>query len=106
VEQVDACTFVIATRQLRVHFCTKSFFYLNAMSEPIIEDTTGAQFAPYNLRYALLEQQMEAAGFVKTKLNRWNEVKDFHWHKNTHSPNWSVLQEDQRTVTFQGDEAV
>jgi hypothetical protein len=26
----------------------------------------------------------------------WDNVKDFRWHKSTHSPNWRVMPEEER----------
>jgi hypothetical protein len=33
---------------------------------------------------------------IKSAQNQWDQVDDFKWLKAGHSPNWSVLPEEQR----------
>jgi hypothetical protein len=98
IERADGCTFVIACRQLRIHYATNCTFYVHVNSSPIIEDTKDVQFAPYCLQYDGLAAQMAEAqqgGFIPEN-NKWDDVQDFMWLRAQQSPNWSVLPEDKR----------
>ena len=44
--------------QIRIHYATNCQFYLHVLSNPIIEDCSGLQFAPYSLRYDNLFDQL------------------------------------------------
>ncbi|KAF5828685.1 tubulin binding cofactor C-domain-containing protein [Dunaliella salina] len=106
MDDVQGCTFVLASyqvpakrqrmhRQVRIHRAVSCDFYLRVRSRPIIEHTQGARFAPFNLCGAEVEALLKAH-----RLDEDNElyqtVDDFGWIKSVHSPNWSVLPEQER----------
>lgn len=79
---------VVAARQVRIHECKNVDIYLHCTSHPIIEDSTGMRFAPLPGCYLPAEEDAEK--------NQWDQVDDFKWLKADHSPNWSVLPEQER----------
>ncbi|KAK0649399.1 tubulin binding cofactor C-domain-containing protein [Cercophora newfieldiana] len=79
---------VLVARQVRIHECENVDLYLHCLSHPIIEDCKGMRFAPAPACY-LAESD-------KAEENQWQKVDDFKWLKADHSPNWSVLPEDER----------
>uniref|UniRef100_A0A7S3QMJ9 C-CAP/cofactor C-like domain-containing protein n=1 Tax=Dunaliella tertiolecta TaxID=3047 RepID=A0A7S3QMJ9_DUNTE len=95
MDDVQGCTFVLASYQVRIHRAASCDFYLRVRSRPIIEHTQGARFAPFNLCGADVEALLKAH-----RLDEDNElyqtVDDFGWIKAVHSPNWSVLPEQER----------
>lgn len=60
-----ACARVCVPSQIRIHRAVACDFYLRVRSRPIIEHTTGARFAPFNLIGADVEvcDRMQAALF-------------------------------------------
>lgn len=85
---VSDSVLVVVARQVRIHECSNVDIYLHCSSHPIIEDCTGMRFAPLPEAY-----ETEAD---KTTENQWDQVDDFKWLKADHSPNWTVLAEDER----------
>jgi len=85
---VSDSVIVVAARQVRVHECKNVDLYLHCGSRPIIEDCSGMRFAPIPSCY--VSQNEEPAR------NQWDQVDDFKWLKAEHSPNWSVLPEEDR----------
>ena len=62
----------------------------------IIEDCNSVGFAPYNLWYPTLDDDLSMSG-LNLEVNNWNKVDDFNWLSNERpSPNWHVLPESQR----------
>jgi len=49
---------------------------LFAVTDPIIESSSGIKFIPFNYGYALLKQQMAAAS-LNLWNNNWSEIYDF-----------------------------
>eukprot|EP01059_Diplonema_ambulator_P005434 TRINITY_DN15167_c0_g1_i1.p1 TRINITY_DN15167_c0_g1~~TRINITY_DN15167_c0_g1_i1.p1 ORF type:complete len:279 (+),score=95.59 TRINITY_DN15167_c0_g1_i1:51-887(+) len=101
IDSCKSCTFIVACRQLRVHTTTHSSFYLHCASEPIIEDTTNVTFAPYLWDFPGKQALIDSTTLGGCS-NKWDQVNDFKWLKSQHSPNWSILPEDQRR-TFTDD---
>lgn len=96
VSDCKNCLFVIACQQLRTHSTEHSKFYLHVTSRAIIEDCSNVYFAPYNLHYNDLDKHYKESGLDKSK-NNWDDVDDFNWlASDAHSPNWSVLAEQDR----------
>ncbi|KAI0397618.1 tubulin-specific chaperone C [Xylariaceae sp. FL0594] len=81
---------VVAARQVRMHDCKNVHVYLHCSSHPIIEDCEAIKFAP------LPEYYVDASSPAET--NQWDQVDDFKWLKDTASPNWSIMPEDQRVA--------
>ncbi|CAK7334661.1 unnamed protein product [Dovyalis caffra] len=95
IEEVENCVFVLASHQIRIHYAKSCEFYLRVRSRPIIEDCEGAKFAPYCLRYEGIEEDLREAGLEEENEN-WGYVDDFKWLRAVKSPNWSVLEENER----------
>lgn len=95
IEDVEGCTFVLASHQIRIHLAKRSDFYLRVRSRPIIEDSNGVRFAPYCLEYKGIEDELEAAG-LSLETGNWANVDDFKWLRAVHSPNWSLVPENER----------
>ena len=62
------------------------------------------RFAPYELNYLQLRQQMADTGFDmdEGKGGMWAQVDDFRWHRSQHSPNWSILPALERVREING----
>lgn len=94
------CIFVIACQQLRTHSTEHSKFYLHVTSRAIIEDCSQVFFAPYNLKYDIVDKHFTDACLDETK-NNWDDVDDFNWlASDVHSPNWSVMPKEERVQSF------
>ncbi|ODA75915.1 hypothetical protein RJ55_08556 [Drechmeria coniospora] len=78
---------VVVARQVRIHECRNVHLYLHCSSHPIIEDCTGMRFAPLPAPY-----MTESEGNTE---NQWDQVDDFKWLKAGHSPNWTVLPDEE-----------
>ena len=89
-DRLQGCTVHVAARQVRIHDSTNTTFAVRVASQPIIEGTTGARFAPYGWNYPGLEDDLEGAG-LGTCAGQWAEVNDFGWLRQTASPNWVAL---------------
>eukprot|EP00658_Telonema_sp_P-2_P044700 TRINITY_DN3259_c0_g1_i4.p1 TRINITY_DN3259_c0_g1~~TRINITY_DN3259_c0_g1_i4.p1 ORF type:complete len:373 (-),score=102.19 TRINITY_DN3259_c0_g1_i4:244-1362(-) len=97
VEQADECKFYIAAHQLRIHTTTATDFYSQTRSPPIIEHSKQLRFAPYSLEYPGLPKQIVEADLrLEDCEGNWNEVKDFDWLRQQHSPNWCPIPEGER----------
>jgi hypothetical protein len=100
VDDCHNCTFVAPCQQLRVHNTQNCTFFLHVTSRAIIEDSSELLFAPYNLDYKNQEQHYKHSGLDQAR-HAWDDVDDFNWlASDAHSPNWSVLPEDQRNVQW------
>lgn len=98
------CTFVLSSRQIRIHTSTRCDYYLHVLSHPIIEHCTALRFAPSGLDYPLLSAQREAAGLVAERATTmWANVDDFGWHRAHKSPNWSVVPAGERLAAAKSD---
>ncbi|XP_050206906.1 tubulin-folding cofactor C [Mercurialis annua] len=95
IEGVEDCVFVLASHQIRIHYAKGSDFYLRVRSRPIIEDCGGVRFGPYCLRYEGVEDDLKRAGLEEESGN-WSNVDDFKWLRAAQSPNWCVLEENER----------
>lgn len=100
MEACTDCTFVFASRQIRLHTSHRCDFYLHVLSRPIIEHCDALRFACYNVGYTALAAQLAAAELDKPRAaSMWRCVDDFGWHRTQHSPNWSLVPPaDYRTV--------
>ncbi|MCJ1256371.1 hypothetical protein MMC24_004192 [Lignoscripta atroalba] len=86
VTGVESSVIVVTTRQFRMHECKNCIVYLYCTSRPIIEDCNGIRFAPLPKAYSL--PSLQPSG------NQYNQVGDFKWLKAEHSPNWSILSQE------------
>ncbi|TVY45464.1 Tubulin-folding cofactor C, partial [Lachnellula subtilissima] len=85
---VEDSIIVVASRQVRMHDCKNVDIYLHCASRPIIEDCSNVRFSP-------IPECHKVIG-AEPVVNQWDQVDDFKWLKAEHSPNWSILPEDQR----------
>eukprot|EP01083_Nonionella_stella_P085790 238013_1 len=95
IERCSNSTFILASRQIRIHEATNCDFYLRVSSDPIIEHSSGVRVAPYIFRYEGLDGHLKDSGLLETP-DRWSEVKDFNWLRSQQSPNWSIIPETER----------
>ena len=94
------CVFVLPCQQLRIHNTYDTNFYIHVTSKAIIEDCSRVQFAPYNWTYDTLDSDYQLSGLDKGR-NNWDKVDDFNFlAADAASPNWSVLEESKRTVSW------
>ncbi|KAI2631135.1 tubulin binding cofactor C-domain-containing protein [Xylaria nigripes] len=85
---IEDSIIIVAARQVRMHDCKNVHMYLHCTSHPIIEDCSMVAFAPLPNFYSNES--------TRTESNQWKEVDDFKWLKDTASPNWSILEEEDR----------
>ncbi|KAL9227511.1 hypothetical protein vseg_003192 [Gypsophila vaccaria] len=98
IDDVEGCTFVLASHQIRIHNARGCDFYLRVRSRPIIEDSNGVRFAPYCLQYEGLEDDLKESR-LEEETGNWANVDDFKWLRALQSPNWSILPETERIST-------
>lgn len=95
------CVFVVPCQQLRTHTTKSSKFYIHVTSRAIIEDCSDVQFGPYNLQYPKIDDHYEISGLDR-KRNNWDDIDDFNWlAADTHSPNWSLVPEDEMSPEWE-----
>jgi len=95
LENVEESTLWISCHQLRIHNSKTCQLYVLVNSHPIIEDCSSMGFAPYLSRYyPNMNDDMKAAKLDQATC--WENVVDFRWHKQTHSPNWYIIDEYNR----------
>uniref|UniRef100_A0A1B6GXB1 C-CAP/cofactor C-like domain-containing protein n=1 Tax=Cuerna arida TaxID=1464854 RepID=A0A1B6GXB1_9HEMI len=96
VEDCKDCDLVLACQQLRIHSTQDSKFYIHVTSKAIIEDSTGVQFAPYNLDYSGIKEHFDISG-LDWSVNKWRDIDDFNWLTfSVPSPNWKEIPEESR----------
>lgn len=101
---IHSSILVLSCAQFRMHDTHDTDVYLLCPSRPIIEDCSGIRFAPFTTELISSEikngQDKEA---VEGRRNMWDQVDDFKWLRAEHSPNWSVMRENERVkdVVFQ-----
>jgi len=88
ITAVEDSIVVVASRQVRMHDCKNVDIYLHCASRPIIEDCSNIRFSPIPECHTIASE-----GPVQ---NHWDQVDDFKWLKAEHSPNWSILPEEER----------
>ncbi|XP_022929266.1 tubulin-folding cofactor C [Cucurbita moschata] len=98
IDDVEGCTFAMASHQIRIHNAKNSDFYLRVRSRPIIEDSSSVRFAPYCVSYEGIEEDLKDASLGEETGN-WENVDDFRWLRAVQSPNWSILAEGERIDT-------
>lgn len=81
--------------------------FLYAQNDPIIESSNNIVFAPYNLEYPHLKEQMEEAGLTCTN-NRWDVIFDFTEKKEEGTNvNFSILAPEEfalKKIEIEGDD--
>ncbi|XP_065189046.1 tubulin-specific chaperone C-like [Sycon ciliatum] len=100
LEKCENCSLVFACQQMRMHESTSCDVYLHVTSRAIIEDCSAIRVAPYNYLYEQLSDHFELSG-LNRQCNNWQSVDDFKWlSSTTPSPNWSVLPESKRSISW------
>jgi len=97
VEKAEQCKFFVSAHQLRIHNALQTDFYCLTNSPPIIEHCKEVRFAPYVMAYDGLDADLETTGISRSaSADNWNDVKDFDWLRQQHSPNWSAIPDEER----------
>jgi hypothetical protein len=98
VTRMRESVLVVGTGQLRLHDCEGVDVYLSCGSRPIIEDCTRIRFAPLPGVYGSFfdPNRSAASSSGSGSKDQWDQVDDFNWLKQGHSPNWSILPEGER----------
>ena len=69
VTNVQGCTMIISSRQVRMHECRDCVVYLRCSSRPIIEDCEGMKFAPLPIGYVSSVTPIQVEMLVLTARN-------------------------------------
>jgi len=85
---VENSIIVVESRQVRMHDCKNVDIYLHCASRPIIEDCSNVRFSPIPECYMTTQETPVQS--------QWDQVDDFKWLKAEHSPNWSILPDEDR----------
>ncbi|KAJ3448629.1 tubulin folding cofactor c [Anaeramoeba flamelloides] len=95
LESCENCVLFLASQQIRIHNANNCKFYLYASSSPIIETSSKVGFSPYTFSYPNLQNDLLKCNFDKSS-NQWDNVKDFNWLRSSKSPNWYIIEENER----------
>ncbi|SOV14819.1 tubulin binding cofactor c, putative [Plasmodium sp. gorilla clade G2] len=89
----EDCNILSNSKQIRIHEAVDTHFYINTISNPIIENSTKLIFHKYNLIFDELSELLQKININKDS-NKWMEIMDFNW-QNTHekSPNFCINKE-------------
>uniref|UniRef100_A0A0G4I5Q2 C-CAP/cofactor C-like domain-containing protein n=1 Tax=Chromera velia CCMP2878 TaxID=1169474 RepID=A0A0G4I5Q2_9ALVE len=106
VYECSESAFHSASKQLRIHDCTRVAFFVRTLSSPVVERTRDAFFAPLDIQMEEREREemWQSAGLPplpatedekaqeeEESAGYWRRVLDFDWIKRTASPHWTVL---------------
>ena len=97
VRNCTGCTFAIACKQLRTRECFGCTFYLLCNTEPVIELSSGLQFAPFHAAWPELRDSL-ASATIDPANNLWFAVHDFSDDASTPQEggkNWRRLAESE-----------
>lgn len=90
------CKFIFGCQQLRLHTSHHCDLYMHVTCRAIIEDCNNINVAPYNYKYANIDDDFVKAGLDMIK-NNWENVADFNWlSADKKSPNWQQIAPEQR----------
>ena len=70
------CQIHVACGQFRCRNLYDSVVYLYVANDPIIESSNNLTFAPFNVGYPHLDEQVKAAG-LNPDVNKWDQIFDF-----------------------------
>ncbi|KAJ2899067.1 putative tubulin folding cofactor C [Zalerion maritima] len=87
IEDVADSVIFVRARQVRVHETRKSALVVDVRSQPVVEDCSGVKFLELDSNWVAGKYGEETEGGK----NHWDEVLDFKWHKEGHSPNWEAM---------------
>eukprot|EP00744_Colponema_vietnamica_P006661 GILI01009662.1.p1 GENE.GILI01009662.1~~GILI01009662.1.p1 ORF type:complete len:329 (-),score=26.98 GILI01009662.1:63-1007(-) len=116
ISDCDGCTVYCASHQLRVKSSVRLSLYTWCTSRPVIESCSEMLFGGYDAWQGLLESEVShAEGLLThaewaTKVGHfkdldwaqksYTQVDDFHWLKQSQSPNWALIPKDQQNVSM------
>ncbi|KAI5793759.1 tubulin binding cofactor C-domain-containing protein [Peziza echinospora] len=86
---------VISCKQFRMHKSSNVKIYLRCPSRPIIEDCKDIEFAPLEA-WRGGSSEDGGVGTGEDGRNLWDQVDDFKWLRMEKSPNWRVLDVEER----------
>ncbi|GMH39489.1 hypothetical protein BSKO_07387 [Bryopsis sp. KO-2023] len=98
LEDVSNCQLHLVAHQVRIHSAVECSFYLRVGSNPIIEYSSKVGFAPLSSIENVGDEWtrcLEASSLTGGS-DLWSKVNDFGWLKKSASPNWFILDGDQR----------
>eukprot|EP01132_Coremiostelium_polycephalum_P004080 gene4080-5108_t len=106
---IDNCintTFILVSRQIRIHYCKDCEFYILTKSIPIIEGCNGMKFSyfPWNEISKDNDERKQVyidSGFdfssTPDYFDNYKKINDFDWlQPNKQSPNWELIQDDDQ----------
>lgn len=88
------CEIYVASHQIRIHQSIDTDFYIFVATNPIVESVNRVRFSPFLFRYDGIDTHMKDCKLDGR--NFWDQVQDFKWLKQEKSPNWGVLDVDDR----------
>ena len=89
IDLVEGTTIYLASHQIRIHNSKETNFYLQARSNPIIEHCEALGFGDLGKTEHADAEAQKKAGL--DAINLFNQVHDFNWLKQDHSPNWKLI---------------
>lgn len=92
------CKVYLACHQLRIHESFNTAFNVLTASDPILETSKDLVFADLRKRvlFDRLEDMLSSSG-LDMSVNRFDQIKDFQWHKKEASPNFSIDSSDRES---------
>jgi len=103
IDNCNNCYFDLACHQFRMHDSKNIDVYLHCGSHPIIEDCVGIRFSKYELPVNNMDELFKIAD-IDINNNQFNLVEDFKWLKQQKSPNWDIMEDnDKKPLIFLED---
>ncbi|EMR08398.1 hypothetical protein PNEG_03235 [Pneumocystis murina B123] len=91
ISNCQDCTFIVFCYQFRMHDCKDVDVLIACKSKAIIENCTRIRFGPNP---------------YMNSFEAWNRVQDFGWLKQTPSPNWEIIPENDRWDVVKWEEII
>lgn len=104
LESVVGSTVIVCCSQLRISNSENSTFLIDTVTTPIIEKSSNIVFAKNHMFYSGFPEELRDSGLKPVRLSRHTAIKDFSWHREAQSPNWSIVS-PQPSVTLSLQEA-
>ncbi|ETW36409.1 hypothetical protein PFTANZ_02898 [Plasmodium falciparum Tanzania (2000708)] len=95
ISNCQDCNILSNSKQIRIHDAINTNFYINTISNPIIENSTKLIFHKYNLIFDELSELLQKININKDS-TKWMEIMDFNWQNTQEkSPNFCINTEIQ-----------
>ncbi|ETW56573.1 hypothetical protein PFUGPA_01363 [Plasmodium falciparum Palo Alto/Uganda] len=78
ISNCQDCNILSNSKQIRIHDAINTNFYINTISNPIIENSTKLIFHKYNLIFDELSELLQKININKDS-TKWMEIMDFNW---------------------------